>query len=158
MLAGLSMDTAQDQEAAEKETSQVQDQIAAEKEAEVETKAELSNEMKAYNKCYDAMLRRLINSLSKFSDLAMQCSLLSEETQAAVTDLTYVHSQEERAGILLRIVTKKMDKKMEAAKKKMESAPTVMEGFMEAILDVLGEQVHDFLSKYKQQLIDLLCD
>lgn len=124
-----------------------QDQKTAEKEAT----AELPNEVKAYNKCYDDMFLRLINSLSRFSDLAVQCGLLSEETQAAVTDLTHVHSQEERTGILLRMLTQKMDKKMGAA-------PIVMKGFMDAILDVLGEQVHDFLSKYKQQLIDLLCD
>lgn len=124
---------------------QDQDQKAAEKEAT----AELSNEVKAYNKCYDVMFLRLINSLSRLSDLAMQCGLLSDATQAAVTDLTYVHSQDERTGILLRIVTQKMDKKMGAA-------PIIMEGFMDAILDVLGEQVHEYLSKYKQQLIDSL--
>lgn len=134
MLAGLSMATSQDQKTAEKEAT-----------------AELSNEVKVYYKCYDAMFLRLINSLSRFSDLAMQCGLLSDAALAAVTDLTYVHSQEERTGILLRMLTQKMDKKMGAA-------PIVMKGFMDAILDVLGEQVHDFLSKYKQQLIDLLCD
>ena len=132
MLAGLSMATSQDQKTTEKEAT-----------------AELSNEVKVYYKCYDAMFLRLINSLSRFSDLAMQCGLLSDTTQAAVTDLTYVHSQEERTGILLRMLTQKMDKKMGAA-------PIVMKGFMDTILDVLGEQVHDFLSKYKQQLIDLL--
>lgn len=146
----------QDQKEAEKEaktelaglsmaTSQVQDQKEAVKEAE----AEVSNEVKAYDKCYDVMFVRLINSLSRLSDLAMQCGLLSDATQEAVTDLTHVHSQDERTGILLKIVTKKMDKKMGAA-------PTVMKGFMEAILDVLGEQVHKFLGKYKQQLTDPL--